>query len=79
MTLRFLENIGFDIIDTVNDHPNKKEILMANADYERFKYLKSMFRQDPLSSDELNELTTLAEKYNHKLAAYLKENRGILF
>ena len=52
---------------------------MAKANYERFKFLKSMFRQAPLSEDDLNELTTLAEKYNHKFAAYLKENRGILF
>ena len=74
--LKFLKKIVFDIIDDVN---NLKEKLMPNSSsYSRFKFLKSMFRQAPLPESELDELQTLAEKYNPKMATYIKENRDIL-
>lgn len=49
-----------------------------SSSYARFKFLKSMLRQAPLPESELDELQTLAEKYNPKMAAYIKENREIL-
>jgi hypothetical protein len=49
-----------------------------SSPYARFKFLKSMFRQAPLPESELNELQKLAETFNPKMAAYIKENRDIL-
>jgi hypothetical protein len=51
---------------------------MSNSSYLRYKFLKSMLRQAPLPESELDELQKLAETFNPKMAAYIKENRDIL-
>ena len=40
----------------------------------RFNHLKTMFRQAPLSASELNELKTLAKKFDPKMAKWMDEN-----
>ena len=40
----------------------------------RFNHLKTMFHQSPLSASELNELKTLAKKFDPKMAKWLDEN-----
>lgn len=40
----------------------------------RFNYLKTMFRQAPLNASELNELKTLAKKFDPKMAKWIDEN-----
>lgn len=52
---------------------------MPNDPYDRYKFLKSMFHQAPLPDDQLDELVQLSERYNPKMAEYIKQNRGILF
>ena len=40
----------------------------------RFNHLKTMFHQAPLSASELNELKTLAKKFDPKMAKWIDEN-----
>lgn len=41
----------------------------------RFKYLKTMFRQAPLSEPAFNELIQLANHFDKKMAKYLIDNK----
>ena len=43
----------------------------------RFKYLKTMFHQAPLREPEFNELVQLADRFDKKMAEYLKANRSM--
>lgn len=43
----------------------------------RFKYLKTMFHQAPLREPKFNELAQLAERFDKKMAEYLKANRNL--
>ena len=40
----------------------------------RFQFLKSMFRQAPLSTSDLEELKFLAAKYDPRMSKWMKEN-----
>ena len=40
----------------------------------RFNFLKTYFRQAPLGKSEFNELIQLAERFDKKMANYLKAN-----
>jgi hypothetical protein len=40
----------------------------------RFQSLKSMFRQAPLSTSDLEELKFLAAKYDPRMSKWMKEN-----
>lgn len=40
----------------------------------RFNFLKSLWSQAPLPDGELEELKTLAKKFNPKMAKYMEEN-----
>ena len=55
-----------------------KELTMnkstTNPQKYRFNYLKSMFKQAPLSASDFKELITLAKKFDKKMAAYLETN-----
>lgn len=42
--------------------------------HSRFNFLKTMFKQAPLSKSELDELHVLAKKLDHKLAKYIEDN-----
>lgn len=44
----------------------------------RFNFLKSLFHQAPLSEPKFNELVQLAERFDKKMAKYLKTNRSEL-
>ena len=40
----------------------------------RFQFLKSMYRQAPLSASDLEELKFLAAKYDPRMSKWMKEN-----
>lgn len=40
----------------------------------RFQHLKSMFRQAPLTSADLEELKFLAAKYDPRMSKWMREN-----
>lgn len=40
----------------------------------RFKFLKSMYRQAPLTRPELEELKFLAAKFDPRMSKWMKEN-----
>ena len=40
----------------------------------RFQFLKSMFRQAPLSASDLEELKFLAAKFDPRMSKWMKEN-----
>jgi hypothetical protein len=40
----------------------------------RFQFLKSMFRQAPLTTSDLEELKFLAAKYDPRMSKWMKEN-----
>ena len=42
----------------------------------RFNHLKTMFYQAPLRKPEFNELIQLADRFDKKMAEYLKANRS---
>lgn len=44
----------------------------------RFNHLKTMFYAAPLCEADFNELVQLAERFNKKMANYLKANRSSL-
>lgn len=41
---------------------------------ERFKFLKTMYRQAPLRSEELEELKFLAAKFDKRMDKWFREN-----
>ena len=41
---------------------------------DRFNYLKTLFRQAPLSDSKIRELKTLAEKFDPKMAEWMEKN-----
>lgn len=47
---------------------------MANTSRKRFDLLASLFYAAPLPKAEFDELIQLAEKFNPKMAKYLKAN-----
>lgn len=44
------------------------------TDRARFTFLKTLWHQAPLPNAELEELKTLAKKFNPKMAKYMEEN-----
>lgn len=50
----------------------------ATALKNRFEYLKSLFHQAPLPENQLIELVNLAEKFDKKMAKYLKDNYNLV-
>ena len=41
---------------------------------DRFNYLKTLFRQAPLSDADVRELKTLAKKFDPKMAEWMEKN-----
>ena len=55
---------------TMNKPVRASDIILRD----RFNYLKTLFRQAPLSDAKVRELKTLAKKFDPKMAEWMEKN-----
>ena len=55
---------------TMNKPVHASDIILRD----RFNYLKTLFRQAPLSDSKVRELKTLAKKFDPKMAEWMEKN-----
>ena len=55
---------------TMNKPVRASDIILRD----RFNYLKTLFRQAPLSDSKVRELKTLAKKFDPKMAEWMEKN-----
>lgn len=68
---------SFVIMKTMENNNTTSILASTIISRDRFNYLKTLFRQAPLSDSAIRELKTLAKKFDPEMAEWMDENKEL--